>query len=530
MADVTKNVDVNIRARDRTQQGVKRATQSMRAAATDVRRSTQTMVSDQAGRSLSQFNEKTEKGRQLLVAFGGAVGGAAGNVVYYAGTLSYVIGRFKVWELAIMAVTAVIGGLVWALTRASDEEKKWNDYIASSSTELKKLTENADNFIRSQRQMREGWSSAEVMALSFREELDRHHRKLKEVMADIKKWEDEAPAIDVLEKRYPSHLVGAFATALHNMSKAYQGNKKLLEEHANAVGHSIDKEIAAENERDKEAAKREAERKRRERERLELLKARSMMDQTIPLFEEDQRTREARERWLSSINDTFLSAQDQVEGWWNENADRKEKILQGQLAMQKKYLEDSIKAEEEAERRRRDIIEGTIDTVSASMDAVTQVADMYDLFGEASAKSEKERARAVGQRLAFVNTVEALTETARSIASFAAFDFFGGTQHALAAAAHWAAAAAAGSNPERAGGYTASGAGSSAGGGVAGSSLPGSSYHGDNQRQSSGDTYVLRVERGGVLVQTERGFGRAVREGTQADVESQSPGATWRSF
>lgn len=94
------------------------------------------LVNDKMGRSMSMFNEKTEKGRQLLTTFGGAVGGAAGNVVYYAGTLSYVVGRFSVWELGIMGVLAAIGGLAWALSGLTEEEKKAAKALEEFNKEL----------------------------------------------------------------------------------------------------------------------------------------------------------------------------------------------------------------------------------------------------------------------------------------------------------------------------------------------------------------------------------------------------------
>uniref|UniRef100_A0A6M3XRL3 Uncharacterized protein n=1 Tax=viral metagenome TaxID=1070528 RepID=A0A6M3XRL3_9ZZZZ len=89
------------------------------------------MLGDKASRAMSGFNEKTEKGRQLLTAFGGAIGGAAGQAVYYGGTLSYVIGRFKPWELGIMAVVGAIAALVYAMSGESEAEKKWGERLIS---------------------------------------------------------------------------------------------------------------------------------------------------------------------------------------------------------------------------------------------------------------------------------------------------------------------------------------------------------------------------------------------------------------
>jgi hypothetical protein len=80
------------------------------------------MVNEQMGRSMSQFNEKTEKGRQLLTAFGGAAGGAAGNVVYYTGTLSYVVGRFTKMELGIMGALAAATALGFAFYKLATQD------------------------------------------------------------------------------------------------------------------------------------------------------------------------------------------------------------------------------------------------------------------------------------------------------------------------------------------------------------------------------------------------------------------------
>jgi len=46
-----------------------------------------TMVDQNMGRAMSQFNEKTEKGRQLMTAFGGTLGAVGGQATYYAGSV-----------------------------------------------------------------------------------------------------------------------------------------------------------------------------------------------------------------------------------------------------------------------------------------------------------------------------------------------------------------------------------------------------------------------------------------------------------
>jgi len=213
------------------------------------------LVNQKMGRAMSQFNEKTEKGRQLLTTFGGAVGGAAGNIVYYTGTLSYVIGRFSVWELAIMGAVAAIGGLVYALTRESEAEKEWAARMDASREALDKMTTSVNDFVTAQNQQLEGWSQAEVRLAKVDEEMDQQHRNYTRAIADIKKWKDEAPAIDVLEGQYPAHLVTAYYKSLLGMGAALKASTKLHAIDAAVKEAAFKKEMERQKDRDKKDKK-----------------------------------------------------------------------------------------------------------------------------------------------------------------------------------------------------------------------------------------------------------------------------------
>jgi len=233
------------------EQGYQATAGKVTRAAGTMANKTSSLVNKKMGMAMSQFNEKTEKGRQLLTTFGGAVGGAAGNIVYYTGTLSYVIGRFSVWELGIMGVVAAIGGLVYVLTRESAEEKEWAARLDVSRAALDKMTTSVNDFVAAQNQQLEGWSQAEVKLAAVNDEMDTQHRNYDRAIADIKKWKDEAPAIDVLENQFPAHLVIAYYESLIGMGKALEATTKLHEIDAAIKEKNFQKELDRQNEAEK---------------------------------------------------------------------------------------------------------------------------------------------------------------------------------------------------------------------------------------------------------------------------------------
>lgn len=216
---------------------------------------TSTLVNKKMGMAMSQFNEKTEKGRQLLTTFGGAVGGAAGNVVYYAGTLSYVVGRFSLWELAIMGVIAAVGGLVWALLRESEEEKAWQSRMETSKKAMDDLVESTEDFLRTRKQALEGWSQEEIRIEKVNEQMENNHDNMVKAIADLEKWEDTAPAREVLEKQYPSHLVEAYWQSLLGMGTALKLSTELHEADAATKEAAYEKELKRQKDREDKEGK-----------------------------------------------------------------------------------------------------------------------------------------------------------------------------------------------------------------------------------------------------------------------------------
>jgi len=123
------------------EQAAKKSMGNIKDTTEDVAKKTGTLVNEKMGRAMSQFNEKTEKGRQVLTAFGGAVGGVAGQVTYYAGTFSYIIGRFNLMEMAVMGVTAVLGGMAYAFLQVDKRAKAAAEELRKHRKALSELNE-----------------------------------------------------------------------------------------------------------------------------------------------------------------------------------------------------------------------------------------------------------------------------------------------------------------------------------------------------------------------------------------------------
>ncbi len=159
------------------------------------------MVGENTGRAMSQFNEKTEKGRQLLTAFGGAAGGAAGNIVYYTGTLSYVIGRFSKMELGLMTVIAGLGALAYALLKATPEEIAWKKRTEEHTKRMADMVIKIDEITEANtRQMLGLKSQAQIQEHITREKIKSLEREIKAHRAAQKEMREDA-SFDETNKR-----------------------------------------------------------------------------------------------------------------------------------------------------------------------------------------------------------------------------------------------------------------------------------------------------------------------------------------
>jgi hypothetical protein len=107
------------------------------------------LVSDKLGKAMSQTNERTEKARQMLMLFGSAAGNAAGQAVYFGGTILYIVGQFRLWQLAGMGAVAAVVALGAAIhqmvngpvIKANEEIKKQIDQTRALNKEFEKFAE-----------------------------------------------------------------------------------------------------------------------------------------------------------------------------------------------------------------------------------------------------------------------------------------------------------------------------------------------------------------------------------------------------
>jgi hypothetical protein len=206
------------------------------------------LVNENMGRAMSQFNEKTEKGRQVLTAFGGVIGGAAGQAVYYGGTLTYIVGRFKIWELATMAVVAAIAGLVWLLSRASDEEQRWSDINRQGRKDLEELTKATNDYIRAQQDKRTGLAEVDKKIADLNQKLGEQRDLYEEITNKILSYS----SIALAEGDYPKHLAVSWFKAYLRMGE-YLGLQDELQKEKRA---QLDEEIRqSEHERKEDEAR-----------------------------------------------------------------------------------------------------------------------------------------------------------------------------------------------------------------------------------------------------------------------------------
>lgn len=126
-------------------------------------------------RQLGAFNEKTEKGRQLMTAFGGTLGGVAGQATYFAGTIGYVIGKFSIWELSIMAVIggiAVLGTKMYEI--ATRDFKAIEEATKKYREETDKLTKSINDMYDAEVKRQRGLSELQLA----REDAESERRKI----------------------------------------------------------------------------------------------------------------------------------------------------------------------------------------------------------------------------------------------------------------------------------------------------------------------------------------------------------------
>jgi hypothetical protein len=210
--------------------GFQKIGESAKKAAT----TTQGMVGDKMGRAMSQFNEKTEKGRQLMTAFGGSLGAAGGQVTYYAGTLSYVIGRFSRFELGIMAAigAAVILGkalhdLIWGpLDEFIEKTDQMIESFKTSQKELGKLIDDVKWKLT-------GLAKMEIDIIKQRSELHKIDQRRVAIEKEMRILEEDLSGADALKRH------AKLGKQLKETNKAYTDQVDLMRQLKDAQGLAL---------------------------------------------------------------------------------------------------------------------------------------------------------------------------------------------------------------------------------------------------------------------------------------------------
>ena len=133
---------------------------------------------------------------------------------------TYVIGRFKLWELAVMAVLAGIAALVWAITKETEAEKQWNKRIDENVKAMDDLVKSTNEYLATRKQTLEGWSQEEVRIKGVNTKLVDNHEAMQQAIDDMKTWYDTAPTKDIYDKVYPTDKIIGFYKSLFKAQDA----------------------------------------------------------------------------------------------------------------------------------------------------------------------------------------------------------------------------------------------------------------------------------------------------------------------
>ena len=188
----TRRITVEAQFVDQTQAGLsdlqrRLATLEQRLAATGAaadkagKQVSQGIVSERVGKGLTAFNEKSERARSLMVVFGGAIGGAAGEVVFLAGSIGAVVGGFTALQLAAAATIGAVAALGIGIRKSinfeadrarekldglTDSAKTLTDRLKAENEQLQKQILGAEIFEQKRRErLRQELKTSEDEAL-----------------------------------------------------------------------------------------------------------------------------------------------------------------------------------------------------------------------------------------------------------------------------------------------------------------------------------------------------------------------------
>ena len=500
MADYIKDTAIRVTISDQTQAGAAKVEQSTRKLANSVG----TFVSDKAGKAMSQFNEKTEKGRQLINAFGTAVGGASGqlsgfaaNAVYYSGTIGYVIGRFSAWELAIMGTIAAVGALTVAIFSESEAEKQWREHIEKETKATEKLNEELRKLAQQKKETAYGISKSAKLTSEAANKLfvatarvEEYKRKYNEAVraAQGRTW--TAPVIEAKKRLDAAFRLQDQAQTLLDQAKKQQEKLRQLEL-ANKQVETITPE--GEGKPKAEGARKP---NTRAQDIAQEMAGYQMMNDAIKGFELFQAQQEKKKQLLL------------------QSIDEQAAINQAKIDLEQQMEDKNYQIFEYYAQKRNEQLQYEQDMRKTIWQTGIQGAEAMGQMAVAMIKNEKVRLRVQATFEALMAGIKAARENAEAEAALASKDYAGAALHYKAMASYIMTAALAGA---RAAGF--GGGGSAGGGGYSGFSSSGPDL---GQQQEGGGRSTTIIIQGHLL--TGSNAGDTIRQLISASEDQENPG------
>jgi hypothetical protein len=470
MADYIDDTKIRVQFEDDTRKGARSVEQSSRRMSKRVQKetekvgkATQTFVGQRAGKAMSQFNEKTEKGRQLLNTFGGAMGGVGGEAVYYSGTLSYVVGMFSKLEMGIMGAIAAIGAFGYAVydsvvgpindaTEAMEKQNKaaqdmietTRDYVQGLVDERAGVTESA----KKQRELR-----AEIV------EQQMQMQKLVKVIEDAAKKPPQERGLAVIfgdlgsanEELYESHVrtlqLRALIQDLQREQQIAARNQSM-----SVLGEFVGSAVRILEESQQTIAK--AQKRAAKEWRSQFSMGPSKMDAQVDAYRDHLTELEEAKR---RHNERMIQLEFQLDRQiWTRQLENERR--------RQHFADQAVRIEQQRLERERQIEENRREMLDASLQAAQYGADIMSEVAGAVIKSESARMRIEAIYQAITDGLKAAHHTAEAVGAFASYRYAQGAMHAMAATLYTVSATLAAA---KAGGAVSVPSGGGAGGAIA---------------------------------------------------------------
>ncbi len=345
-------------------------------------------VGKETGQALSQFNEKTEKGRQLLNAFGGAMGGVAGEAVYYGGTLSYVFGRFSKLEMGIMGGIAALTTLGYLMYKqAAGPYKELREETEKLRKETDKLRKSISDFVETEMMTAAGWT--------------RYDKKSLEVKKKIQEQRE-------LELKYVKQI-----EEIGEASNIYQA--KLLEDAEKGLRQVRTQIVLLQGDLAEIAKAEVVTEKAKELKTTEKPKAGTRAKIAEDVESGWNQNEEWREIQEARLQDTLRYAQEEerIQDWLMQNrearASKAARIEERKQRETQRIQEESLRAQWEQERQ----------AAEARVQIASQGIELFEELGTVIAQNEKQRTAVKIAAIIAEAAVQSTMEMARGFASLA---------------------------------------------------------------------------------------------------------------